>query len=150
MRRATLVALVGVTLSLSLASESLAGVEPNASVPASVVSGSTFTLTVQNCGSASGPPAFIWVESESDAWDGSDEQDADADGMTEIPQIFDKAGMHALEVGCIYEGTNSPGNWREILTVTVTPALTADERTKCKRIDDRAKRKRCLKKQAAD
>ena len=164
MPRALIVAVTGVVLTLSLASEGLtAPSAPNATAPATVAQGATFTIIVTNCSPRpTVPEEEAWIYFIVGTPDPiPPDQKAHSDGVSEIPHAFITTGTKSFDVFCNLENPQSDDEtlWRETITMTVTsastggasaPTLTAAERKKCKRISNAAKRRACLKKQAAD
>jgi hypothetical protein len=159
MRRAVTIALIGVGLSLTLVSEGVAAAsEPNVTASATrVKKGEPVDFTARNCSSGSGYTAVIEVNVTNP--DGSVSQQkwaTDTDGETTFGYSFDVTGTYRYEIYCRHEGK---GTWwgPEVITVEVyedpvgtTPTITDAERKKCKKINKKKKRKRCLKQAALD
>jgi hypothetical protein len=163
LRRLVTYALVGVGLSLSLASEGLTATsDPNATAPSQVSRGESFLFTIRNCSPQNtDQEAWIYFQSTNSPVEPVPiEQEAEGDGVSDIPHSYSTTGVKNVLVRCTLEtALDELTTWQEALSVSVVegttagqsgPSLTAAERKKCKKIDNAAKRKRCLKKQAAD
>jgi hypothetical protein len=166
MRRTIFLALAGVAISLTMVADVLASASaPNATAPSSVEKDKAFNITVQNCASTTFPPdGYVIVESE-----GTEEEiPAEVDGSTNVVHNgFSSTGAKQIFVSCEQDDAETGETailWGpETLVVEVVaptgtgtggtgnqPTLTADERVKCKKIKNKKKRKKCLKREAAD
>jgi hypothetical protein len=155
------VALTAMCLSLGVVTEGLtAPSDPNATIPSVVTKDNTFYITVRNC-SPNYNYEQPWIEFAAVTPDPvPTDREADADGVSDIPHTYTTPGNKQFTVRCVLDGEVQTETWKETISVnvlqgdvvqsTASPTLTAAEKKKCKRIDNAAKRRSCLRKQAAD
>lgn len=158
MRRLSYVAVVGVALSVALASGGLsAASEPNAGVEDDrVEKGDKLTLVTYNCKHGDDYTAYLDITIT--RADGTVERELSepgtADGyrgfFIEMPNV----GSYKVRVVCRhqFDGSTSQTFYDETMDVEVIEptGLTAAEKKKCNRIVSAKKRKACLRKQKAD
>jgi hypothetical protein len=158
MRKTLTIALVGVGLSLALASDGLAdAADPNVSAPATVEENKILTVAVGNCSSGTGYQAILtprWIRPDGQA---DDYPGGPGDGVTELEYRLTPAGQWRLEMTCwhVFDDGTWKKFWEESVDIDVlkaasTGTLTKAEKKKCKKKETRKARKRCLKKQRAD
>ena len=154
MRRAAIVGLVGVAVSLGLISEALAA--PNATVTDKVKASQQVVVAASNCTSESSYTAQVdIIVANPDGVSTSEypEMPTDQDPATveryEIP--MQGPGIYGVRVICTHVfASGSRATWYdETEQVTVT-GLTDDERKKCKKKKTKKARKRCLKRARAN
>jgi hypothetical protein len=158
-RRTLKLALVGVGLTIALASEGLAATAPNVFAPASIKEDVSFDIIVSNCKSQLGYTATIieqiTLPNGSASPDSGEHVPDDTDGETDIRTSLSPAGLWTFNYTC--RQVSSSGNvdsWGpETIVVNVLKAggtLTAAERKKCSKKPTAAARRKCKAREKAD
>jgi hypothetical protein len=157
MRRVMTLSLVGVALSIALASEGLSAASaPNASVTDGIERGKEIHIRANNCTHGSDYTAYVDVTIT--RADGTVERELSQPSQATSPSTgtsiyieMPNTGSYTVKVRCRhqFDGTRS-GTWYEETEDLVVTGLTADERKKCKKKRTGSARRRCLRRERAD